>query len=109
MVLENKLSQLEMLLVDHLISVVLVDEGGLVQRASIPPSTYLARVRSTVETCTLRHCAIALSVSPSYAINSIWARVILLALLLPVLINECSFSTSSLLKFTVYFFAMMSP
>jgi len=65
------LSQLERLLVHHSTLVVLVDEGGLVQRALIPPSTYLARVRSTVETCTLRRSAIALSVSPSDAIKSI--------------------------------------
>ncbi|MEH2238659.1 hypothetical protein, partial [Nostoc sp.] len=47
-------------------------------------------------------------------IRRMWARVIVLALILPVLISDAygglrlrSFSTSSLLKFTVYLFAMM--
>ncbi len=48
-----------MLIVDHLISVVLVVMGGLVQRASIPPSTYLARVRLRIETCTRKISALA--------------------------------------------------
>ncbi|MEH2081707.1 MAG: hypothetical protein V7K89_17390 [Nostoc sp.] len=71
--------------------------------------------KAPIYTCFPR-IAIALSISPSHAINSIWARVILLALLLPVLISDAysrlrlrCFSTSSLLKLTVYFFAMMLP
>jgi hypothetical protein len=55
------LSQSERLLVHHSTLVVLVNEGGLVQRALIPPSTYLARVRLRIETCTQRRSAIACS------------------------------------------------